>query len=201
MNADTAAGKTEEPKKLASGMVVVFVNPLHPQWCVGLVLSVWKKAFKGNKGEVHQSQLTHVPVDLRLLHSFRVTKLDRTAAGQFHCTGRAETFLCKADCLALTMQAVRERSAPSAFVCSLGPSDAAVCNDALEKLDLPQVAAVADTAGQKLLSAAANKWKAKDAKMAKELVDTKDAKDAKPKKQLTVVEEMHRLLRLDMRLT
>ena len=82
----------------------------------------------------------------------------------------------------------------------MSPSDAAVCN-ALEKLDLPQVAAVADTAGQKLLSAAANKWKAKDAKMAKELVDTKDAKDAKPKKQLTVVDEMHRLLRLDIRLT
>ena len=171
---------------------------------MGVVLSVWKKAFKGaNKPEAHQAQLTHVPVDLRLLHSFRVAKLERTAAGHFLCTGRADTFLCKGDCLALTMKAVRQPSPPSTFVCSLSPSSTAICN-ALEKLDLPQVEAMADSAGQKLLSAAANKaaarQKAKVTKITKALVDPKDPKDAKPPKPAkpTVVEEMHRLLRLDM---
>lgn len=200
-----------EPSQLASGMVVVVVPPGRPQklaWRCGVVLTVWKKVFARNQGV--RAQLTHTPVGMEQLHSFRVALLESgSQETTWQCSGDSEAVMCPANSLALTLKSKRLPSTTSTFVCALTAENSALC-DSLQAFSIEELAAVegvAEGAGQKLLAAAKAKL-AKDAKKCKgnmqSLKDTKDVEEDLPsfgrtkQGQEAIIEELRCLLRLDM---
>ena len=60
-------------QQVASGMFVLLVPPGYENWCVGCVLSVWRKTARGSK-------LTHLPTPSEAVRCVRVAKMEGTFA-------------------------------------------------------------------------------------------------------------------------